>query len=60
MIFLYAVELDQLYNISKFHQILFSGLLIIMGKKTMVWSLRYDPTQRRFFYIFSADGQPLC
>ena len=30
---------------TKFHQTSFNGL--IMGQKTLVWSLRYDPTQHR-------------
>ena len=30
--------------IKKIHKILFSGLIIIMGQKTLVWNLRYDPT----------------
>ena len=47
MKFLYIGQLIKLNNVFKFHQISFSGLLIIMGKKTMVRSLRYDPTQHR-------------
>ena len=30
----YIVELIKLYNVSEFIQILFGGLIIIMGKKT--------------------------
>ena len=34
-------------NLMKFNQISYSGLLIIMGQKTVVWELRYDPTQQQ-------------
>ena len=44
--------LIKFHDVSKFHQISFSGLIIIIGQKserekTLGRSLRYDPTQER-------------
>ena len=43
----YVVQLIKLNNVLKFHQIssIISGLLISIDQKTLVWSLRYSPTQ---------------
>ena len=30
----------------------FIGLIIIIDRKTLVWNLRYDPTQHRLGYVF--------
>ena len=49
--FWYVVQLIKLYNESKFDIISFTGLLIIMGKKTLVSSLRYDLTQPQHFIV---------
>ena len=45
MKFWYVVQLIKLNNVSKFHQNSCIGLLNIMSQKSLVWSLRYDPTQ---------------
>ena len=42
-----VVQLIKLKNVSKYHYISFIWVLIMMGKTTLVWSLRYDPTQHR-------------
>ena len=47
MKFLHVAQFIDLNNLLKFHKISFSGLFYIMGQKTLVWSLRYDPTQHQ-------------
>ena len=37
MKFSYVVDLIKFYNVSKFHRISFSRLIIIMGKKDKLW-----------------------
>ena len=41
------INLTNEKNLMKFNQISYSGLLIIIGQKTLVWELRYDPTQQQ-------------
>ena len=44
--FSYIVKLVTIYSgVTKFHQILFIGLIISMVEKTLVWYLCYNPTQ---------------
>ena len=37
--------IDQPHNVLEFHQILFCGVFFIMGQKTLLWRVKYDPPQ---------------
>ena len=57
MKFLYVFEFDQLNNMSKLHQILFGGQIIITGQKSWYGTCWYDPTPYHNVFVTRGFGQ---